>query len=163
MKQIITLSLLLAGFTLCAQQKNNSDQSFQKSRSPKEEVSQSTPPGAADIVKNPVAADLDQEEVTASNWDNVAPAAKKLYTREQILHFSKSKLDQVNFMCTKSFRVMNENKSCPFKIEDLDMNAINQSRQPDQRAVVVIKQQDCVVKLELLTINELNAEYNKIK
>lgn len=163
MKQIVTLFFLLAGFTLYSQQRKAPVQSSPYSGGSKEDVYQKPPAGEADITKTAVAEDFDQKEITMSNWDNIAAPAKKLYSREQILHFSKSKLNQVNFLCTKSFIIMNENKTCPFNADDLDMNEINKSRQLDQRTVMVIKQKDCVVKLELLTIKEVEAEYNKIK
>ncbi|MCE3278195.1 MAG: hypothetical protein K0S44_386 [Bacteroidetes bacterium] len=153
MKQIITLFLTLLTFVAYSQSKEDAVQK------PVADIRA----GDAIEMRKVVGEDFDQQEVTPANWDNIAPSAKKLYSKEQILHFSPGKLDDVNFMCTRSFNILSVSNGCEFNINELDMNDINKSRELDKRVAIDIKQNGCLVKLELLTINELNSEYKKDK
>jgi hypothetical protein len=101
------------------------------------------------------------EGFSQDNMSQVDPRAKKHYTAEQINTFSPEKLKQVNFYYSKSFVLMKKGNGCPDVSEQtIDITKYENQRAENRRVVVFIAKPGCSI--ELLSRDEMNAEYSKI-
>ena len=116
---------------------------------------------AQDVVKKP-GTEPSTGIVNESNWNMLPLNAKKYYKRDNVVTWPISKVNQVIFLYTKSFRVVENSKDCILNPETLNVSELNKLRQFDSKVVTTIKQDGCNIKIELLSINELEDNYKQI-
>jgi hypothetical protein len=99
--------------------------------------------------------------LNATNWDKLVPLAQKYYNRKQASTMPDLKIKQVNFLYSQSFIV--SKSDCKINENELDFNAFNHLRKAGSRVKVPVAQKGCAAEIELLSIDELNSEFEKIK
>lgn len=116
---------------------------------------------AQDIVKKPLTEKY-SGPVRESNWDALPLNAKKVYKKDDVVTWPVSKVNQVVFLYTKSYRVVESSKGCILNPEKVDVPELNKIRKPDSKIITTVKQDECNFKIELLSFNELDETYKKI-
>lgn len=86
----------------------------------------------------------------------------KHYTQEELLNMSDAKRNQVHFIYTESYRVLDMGRCPSMNITDIDIAKIETLRK-ENTSTIVKYGNDCQVTIELLSRNELNIKLNAIK
>jgi hypothetical protein len=115
---------------------------------------------AQDIVKIPI---IDTSPTGEANWNSLPINAKNIYSRIDVADWPLYKFKQTIFLCTKSFKILENKDACTLSPETINIAELNKQRLPDKKAIVYIKVETCNVKLELISEKELEENFNTIE
>lgn len=86
----------------------------------------------------------------------------KHYTQEELLNMSDAKRNQVHFIYTESYRVLDINNCPSMKETDIDIAKIDFLRKENETTLVKYGS-ECQVTIELFSRNDLNIKLKAIK
>lgn len=86
----------------------------------------------------------------------------KHYTQEQLLNMSDAKRNQVHFIYTESYKVLDMDNCPSMKVTDIDVAKMESLRKEDV-SMIIKYGNECQVSIELISRNELNGKLNTIK